>query len=183
MYINQVKGIMFDAMFKRKIVDWILSHQNTDGGFCYRLGLRSDVEATRFAIGVLQQLDKSASAIRSTKTWLNTIGSNRIRNNLYNYSLKYIYYWATASLAAGLQPLKEQDQRQFVLSLYRSNSTFASSKRMKTGDLDSALYAIRLLTQIDGKIPSRVLCTTYLFCSNCFCQTGGYALRPGKILI
>jgi len=171
---------LFENMLKRKLMNWTLSLQNADGGFGHSQGQHSDVEATRFAIGVIQQIGKPVSIIRPVQSWLKSIEKRFICDSLERRTLRYIYYWLVAASAAGIQPISAQVLYRFVLSLYRPSSTFASSLHKETGDLDSALYALRVLTQLGYKIPSYIIRSSYLFCLQCCSQTGGYGLIPGK---
>jgi prenyltransferase beta subunit len=167
-------------MLKRKLMNWTLSLQNADGGFGHSQGQRSDVEATRFAIGIIQQIGKPVSIIRPVRSWLKSIEKRFICDSLERRSLRYIYYWVVAASAVGIQPVSANVLCRFILSLYRPNSTFASSLHKETGDLDSALYALRMLAQLGHKIPSYVTRSSCLFCLQCHSLTGGYGLIPRK---
>ncbi|MEM3395564.1 MAG: prenyltransferase/squalene oxidase repeat-containing protein [Nitrososphaerota archaeon] len=95
-----------DYVFKR-VVDYVVSQQNIDGGYAFCQGVDSNAQDTYYGLAILKLLDVPFPRLEKTLKWLHSF----VPDSLYSH-----YYLAKALELAGDKPDSESLKR-FVLSL------------------------------------------------------------------
>ncbi|MEM3516833.1 MAG: prenyltransferase/squalene oxidase repeat-containing protein [Candidatus Bathyarchaeia archaeon] len=108
------KNNWFIDFWNKRIVEYVVSRQNEDGGYTFCQGTESNVQDTYYGLAILDLLNVSFPNIEKTIEWLHGF----IPDTLYSH-----YYVAKALDLCGEKPDKES-LKNFILSLPVVNGKF-----------------------------------------------------------
>jgi hypothetical protein len=155
-----------DPLLKNKIINYVLTRQNEDGGYCFAQGaLESSGQDTYYGLAILSQLN--ARFPRSEKT-LRFLDDNRL-DSIYS-----IYYVTKSKLLLGKginARLKEE-----LSSLLDSNKYFGSSNFFSdaSSEFTTTLMALELARLLKMDVNSREIVEWLLSFRN---KDGGFGIR------
>ncbi|MEM3627602.1 MAG: prenyltransferase/squalene oxidase repeat-containing protein [Candidatus Bathyarchaeia archaeon] len=102
-----LEGRRFTELWARRVVNYVVSRQNADGGYTFCQGTESNAQDTYYGLAILDLLGASFPNVEKTVEWLRGF----IPDSLYSH-----YYVAKALKLCGEEPDNE-DLENFILSL------------------------------------------------------------------
>lgn len=133
-----------------KIINWITSHQNEDGGF--GIG-RSDIVSTYYAVESLNLLDSSLikmkdEIIEFISECLTQEGGFTFIPDIYPPYLEPTYAGIRIQEILNFRPMNRDLTAKFILKLQNSNGGFRRSKYMGISELEYTFKSLNILKTV-----------------------------------
>jgi uncharacterized protein len=133
-----------------KIADWILSHQNEDGGYGSH---RSEISSTYYALETLNFIDPSLikmkdSIIDFTQRCLTKEGGFTFIPDIYPPYLEPTYEGIRIQEILAKEPINHNKTKEFVQKLQNSNGGFRRSKYLGISELEYTFKSLYILKSI-----------------------------------
>lgn len=134
-----------NPLFKAKIVDYITSRQNRDGGYTFCQGAESNAQDTHHGLAVLHLLNSSPPNIEKTAAFL---------AETHLHSIYPIYHVAKASLLLGKSI--SGDLKQQAASIIGSNRFFGSTDSFSevSSEFNVTYMALELANLLKIEVPA-----------------------------
>lgn len=132
------------GLWVRRVVDYVVSRQNDDGGYTFCQGTESNAQDTYYGLTILHLLGTSFPNVEKTAGWLRSF----VPDSLYSH-----YYVAKALDLCGEKPDKDS-LRKFVLSLPVVRGEFGTVDVYAevASEFLSVFMAVELANMVDVKV-------------------------------
>jgi len=150
--ITELANMMGVEIDRKKTIDWLLSFQNSDGGF----GVQghSNLNSTYHAVASLSSLGYSVKSLRETLAYVRSCekptGGFTVTPASYPPYMEHVYYGVSTLDLLGEHARYPEKTAQFVFSCQNSNGGFARSD-LGISTFEDTSYAVHVLRKI-GRI-------------------------------